>query len=125
MLDDETYRRWTSAFTEGSYYEGSWEEGSKILFLDPDGNGMVAKIAENRPHEFVSIEMVGFVQKGVEDTESDGAQAMAGAHENYTLKESDGKTEVQVDMDSSDEYYAVFDEMWPRALKKLKELCEK
>ena len=26
MLDDETYRDWTAAFSEGSYYEGAWEE---------------------------------------------------------------------------------------------------
>ena len=125
MLDDETYREWTSAFSEGSYYEGSWEEGSKILFLDPDGNGIAARIAENRPYEFVSIETVGFVQNGVEDTESEAAKVMAGGYENYTFSESDGATEVQVDMDTSEEYQAMFEEMWPKGLQKLKELCEK
>lgn len=125
MLDDKSYREWTSAFNDGSYYEGSWEEGSKIRFLSPDGSGMVAKIAENRPYEFISIEMIGFVQNGVEDTESEGAKAMAGAHENYTFSESDGVTTVDVDMDTSEEYRTMFEESWPKGLKKLKELCEK
>ncbi len=125
MLDRDTYREWTSAFHEGSRYEGSWDQGSKILFLGPDGSGMVSRIAENRPYEFISIEHVGFVQNGVEDAESEGAKAMAGAHENYTFHESDGVTEVQVDMDTSEEYESMFQEMWPKGLTKLKELCEK
>ncbi|HEX6981696.1 MAG TPA: SRPBCC family protein [Balneolaceae bacterium] len=124
MLNDETYRKWTSAFTEGSYFEGSWDRGSKILFLDPDKNGMVAKIAENKPHEFISIEHIGFIAGGVEDTESEGAKAFAGAHENYMLSETDGKTEVSVEMDTSEEYKEMFEGMWPKALAKLKELAE-
>lgn len=62
MLDDETYRKWTTAFSPGSYYEGSWDEGSKILFLAPDENGklsgMTSIIAENRPYEFISIKHI-------------------------------------------------------------------
>lgn len=124
MLNDETYRKWTSAFTEGSYFEGSWDQGSKILFLDPDRNGMVAKIAENKPYEFISIEHIGFVANGDEDTESEGAKAFAGAHENYTFRETGGKTEVSVDMDTNEEYKAMFEDAWPKALAKLKELSE-
>ena len=48
MLGDATYRDWTTAFAEGSYYEGSWELGKEIRFLSPQGGGMVAVIAERR-----------------------------------------------------------------------------
>src|SRR5688572_26021299 len=90
MLSDETYRQWTSAFNPGSYYKGDWKEGSKILFLgpNPDGSGeggMVSRIKENRPHEFISIEHLGIVQNGVEDTESEEAKKWAPAYENYTF----------------------------------------
>lgn len=125
MLNNETYQKWTSAFAEGSHYKGSWEKGSKILFLDPKGEGMLAKIAENKPYEFISIETLGFVNNGKEDTESEGAKAMAGSHENYTFKETGGTTQVSVDMDTSEEYKAMFEEDWPKALEKLKALCEK
>lgn len=124
MLNDETYREWTSPFMEGSYYKGSWEEGSEIQFLDPDGMGMSGKIAENKPYEFISIEMTGFVKDGEEDTESEGAKAMAGAHENYSFKETNGITEVSVDTGTTEEYKAMFEEAWPKALAKLKELSE-
>ena len=125
MLEDETYRQWTSAFAEGSHYEGSWEEGEKILFLGPDKNGMVSTIAENRLHEFISIRHLGVIKHGAVDTESDEAKQWAPAFENYTFAENDGKTTVAVDMDIEEEYKEAFSGMWPKALKLLKNLCEK
>ena len=124
MLQDETYRQWTSAFVEGSHYKGSWDEGSKILFLDPKGQGMVSRIVRNKTYEFLSIEHLGFMANGEEDTESDSAKALSGALENYTLTETDGVTEVQVDMDTDEQYKTMFQDMWPKALQKLKQLAE-
>ncbi len=125
MLEDETYRQWTRAFTKGSHFEGSWKEGEKILFLDPEGDGMVSIIAENRLHEFISVKHIGIVKNGVEDTESEEAQKWAPAYENYTFTDHDGKTAVSVDMDIEEEYEAMFKEMWPKALDLLKDLCER
>jgi len=130
MLDDQPYREWTNAFNEGSHYKGSWEKGSKILFLGPDPNtgqegGMVSRIFENRPYEFISIEHLGIVQNGVEDTTSEAARKWAPAFENYTFKDRAGATEVLVDIDVEDEYVQMFSEMWPKGLRKLKELAEK
>ena len=130
MLDDQPYREWTKAFNEGSYYKGSWEKGSKILFLGPDPNtgeegGMVSRIAENKPYEFISIEHLGIVQNGVEDTTSEAARKWAPAFENYRFNDKDGATEVLVDMDVEDEHVQMFNEMWPKGLRKLKELAEK
>lgn len=125
MLDDKTYRLWASAFMEGSHYQGSWDEGSKILFLGPEGSGMVSEIAENRPYKFISIKYIGLVNKGVEDTESEEAKKWAPAFENYTFSEVNGETTVSVEMDILKEYKKMFQKMWPKALKKLKELSEK
>lgn len=130
MLDDKPYREWTKAFNEGSYYKGNWEKGSKILFLGPDPNtgeegGMVSRIAENKPYEFISIEHLGIVQNGVEDTTSEVARKWAPAFENYTFNDKDGATEVLVDIDIEDEHAQMFNEMWPEALRKLKKLAEK
>lgn len=130
MLEDATYRQWTRAFNEGSYYKGDWSKGSKMLFLGPDPNtgkegGMVSRIKENRLHEYISIEHLGIVHDGIEDTTSDAVKPWAGSLENYTFKEADGKTELLVDIDINDEYKEIFNDMWPRALQKLKELAEK
>ncbi len=129
MLDDKTYRIWTEAFGQGCHYVGDWNKGSKILFLAPSENGMmsgmVSRIAESRPYEYVSIEHLGVVQDGNEDTSSEAVKGWAGAHENYTLTEKNGGTEVLVEIDTVDEYKQMFEEMWPRAVQKLKELAEK
>ena len=65
------------------------------------------------------------VQDGEEDTTSDAVKQWAGSLENYTFKDKNGKTELLVDMDINDEYKDMFSDMWPKALKKLKELAEK
>src|SRR5690348_4411565 len=92
LWNDDTYRKWTEAFHPGSFAESDWNEGSKILFLGPDRNGMVARIAKKVDNEFMSFEHLGELHKGVEDLTSDRVKAFAGAHENYTLKDVNGKT---------------------------------
>jgi len=124
LWDDATYRKWTAAFTEGSYAETDWKEGSKVLFLDGKGQGMVSKIAKNRPNEFMSIEHLGEVKDGIEDTTSEKVKAWAGAHENYTLKKVNGKTELSVDMDVTDDFKDYFKDTWPKALDSVKQLSE-
>jgi len=129
MLEDKTYRIWTEAFSKGSHFIGDWSKGSKILFLGPNENGemggMVSRIKENKKYEFISIEHIGMVQDGKEDTTSEAIKVWAGALENYTFKDKSGTTEILVEMDSNEEYAEMFSSMWPKALQKLKEISEK
>jgi hypothetical protein len=129
MLDDATYREWSSVFSPGSYYEGSWQPGSQITFLgDDEGDepvgGMVGVIAEHRPDEFVSIEYTGVILNGDIDTSSEFAQKVKGTRESYSFAEADGITTVSVDIDVDEEWADMFREEWPRALAKLTELAE-
>jgi uncharacterized protein YndB with AHSA1/START domain len=124
MLEQDSYRQWTTPFTEGSYYEGSWEKGASIRFLSPGGDGMRAEIAESRRPEFVSIRHLGLISHGVDDTESPAARAWVPAYENYTFTEKDGTTTVVVEADSTEEFAGMFCTMWPLALQRLKEICE-
>jgi hypothetical protein len=125
-----TYRAWTEAFTPGSHYVGNWNQGSKILFLGPDPasgklGGMISRIKESRPYEFISIEHLGVVQDGKEDTASEAAKAWAGALENYLFKEQESATELSVDLEIDEEFQEMFENTWPKALQKVKELAEK
>jgi len=127
MLDDATYREWTSEFGD-SHYTGSWELGSQIRFIgqDDDGTtgGMLGHITANRPHEYVEVEYLGQILDGADDTESEFAKSIAGTHESYTFTENDGVTTVVVELDSTDELAEMFDELWPAALAKLKKIAE-
>ena len=130
MLDDKPYREWTAAFNPGSYYKGDWNKGSKMLFLGPnpetgEEGGMVSRIAEHKLYEFISIEHLGIIQKGVEDTTSDEARKWAPAYENYSFKVKDGATEVLVSLDIDEEETELFNKMWLEALQKLKEIAER
>lgn len=124
MLAPATYEQWTAAFAEGSRYEGSWDEGARILFLGPDGNGMVSTIAASRRPAFLSILHLGVVKGVVEDTTSEAVKAWAGAHENYTFSEKGSGTELKVELDVTPDFEAFMNETWPKALARLKEISE-
>ena len=135
MLGDATYREWTSIFYPGSYFKGDWGEGSKILFLGPNPNGqgeggMSSRIKTNRKHDFISIEHLGVVSNGKEDTTSDEVKKWTPIFENYTFTKKGEETLLVVDMEmpSTSEAKAMaemFKGIWPQSLLKLKEICER
>lgn len=128
MLKEESYKEWTSVFNPSSHFKGSWEKGSKILFIGTDekGNagGMVSRIKENIPNKFVSIEHIGILQGENEITTGPEVKGWAGALENYSFTQQNGNTLLEVEMDSNEEFKGYFEETFPKALKKLKEICE-
>jgi hypothetical protein len=124
LWEDASYRKWTRVFHEGSYAVTDWKKGSKVLFLSPDGEGMVSVIEEIRPDEYMSIKHLGMVKNGVEDLDSEETFKWSGAHENYTLKGMNGKTELIIDMDTTEDYFEYFSKIWPEALKIIKALSE-
>ena len=138
MLDQDTYRQWSSAFSDGSYYTGGWEEGDTIRFLgpdpgdsadadadaDPDG-GMLGTIVASRANEFVQVEYTGLVSNGVDDTASEPARQIAGTHESYSFSENNGVTTVVTEIEVLDEWAPMFRDMWPVALDRLRDLAER
>lgn len=124
LWSDATYREWTSVFSEGSRAESDWKQGSKILFLDGKGAGMVSTIAVKKAPEFMSFKHLGEVHAGVEDLTSKRVSEWSGALENYTLKSVHGKTELSVEIDLADEFKDYFLEIFPKALDKVKSLAE-
>lgn len=119
------YNTWASAFAEGSTVKtDNWKEGSKILFHDGNGSGMVSMVAANRPNEFMSFKHLGMVKDGVEDTSSDAVSAWAGSLENYTLTGNNGSSTLSVEMDITEDFKDYFMKTWPLALDKVKGLAE-
>jgi uncharacterized protein YndB with AHSA1/START domain len=128
MTDSKKYSEWVKVFNPTSHFKGSWERGSKILFIgtDSDGTegGMVGRIKENIPGRFVSIEYVGVVEKGKEVMSGSKVDQWAGSLENYTFTDEEGKTLLKVDVDVALEWQKYFENMWPKALNDLKAICE-
>lgn len=128
LSDKSNYEAWTALFNPTSSFEGTWEKGSKMLFVGQDENGdkggMVSRIIENIPNKFVSIQHYGLVQGNVEVTEGPEVEKWANGFENYTFEENNGVTTIIVDLDTTVEFVEYMNEAYPSALEKLKEICE-
>lgn len=129
MLADATYRDWTSQFCPGSYFEGDWSEGSTIRFLGPDPNtgelgGMVSRIEKHDHPRHLVIKHVGVVSNGENVFEGPEVEAWAPSLEEYFFEPTPGGTLLTVRTDTADSYVDYFNETWPKALARLKELAE-
>lgn len=136
MLGDEGYRIWTLEFNPGgSWYEketeGDFVLGEKVTFLGPNPEtegeigGMLSSVKEVRPYEFISFEHRGYIMGNIEITDTPEILSWAPAYENYTFEKiADDKTKVTVDVEMSAEYSDMMAALWPKALLKLKEICE-
>jgi len=125
IIGKDTYPQWTAPFAEGSNAKTDWKKGSKAIFSSGNGDGMVSEIAENIPHEFLSIRHLGMITNGVEDLDSEEIKKWSGSMEDYRLSDVGGKTEWKVEMDVAGEWEDYMNETWPLALQKAKELAEK
>lgn len=122
LWNDDTYKKWTAAFMEGSYAESSWEEGAKISFLSPGENGMFGIINKKVENEEMTFKHLGEIKNGVEENKN-----WNDATESYRLSSVPDGTLVNVvlTMDDANQNFAgYFDEAFPKALAELKRLCE-
>lgn len=123
-----SYEQWTSLFNPTSTYEGNWNEGSKILFIGVDEKGekggMVSRIVAHDPNRFVSIQHYGLVKGMEEITTGPDVEKWANGFENYTFEPNGSSTTVTVDLDITDDFVSYMEQTYPKALSKLKEICE-
>jgi uncharacterized protein YndB with AHSA1/START domain len=123
MFDPLAYRDWTSAFSEGSYFEGSWEVGRRLRFLDPRGFGMEAVVDESVEHEKLSLRLVGEIKDG--RPVADSALHREPAHERYVFSANSAGTHLAIHLQSWDDGFTDFlQATWPQALQRLKVLAE-
>ena len=121
LWDDASFRDWSSVFAEGSYAVSDWKEGSTVQFIDPGSNsGMQAVIEKWRPSEFISFRH----EAEIKDGKVQPPAAWSGAHEDYTLTSSNGRTTLKVDLDAADEHREMFEDKFPKALQRIKKLSE-
>lgn len=119
LWDDFSFRQWTSAFTEGSFYQGNLEENGVIKFLDPQNNGMFSKIVKLIPNQEIIFLHLGEIYNGVE-----APQNWEEATERYILTEHENTTSLEVEIQTSEEFKTFFEEKFPNALSNVKHLSE-
>ncbi|WP_428665619.1 SRPBCC domain-containing protein [Runella sp.] len=124
LWNDTTYPQWTAVFTEGSRAESDWKEGSKVLFLDGKGDGLVSKIETLDENNTMVFKHLGEMSKGVEKPSDAKSMEWEGATESYFLKEADGVTSLEVELFGTEEHKTYFESMFPKALDVVKQLAE-
>ncbi|HEY1089784.1 MAG TPA: SRPBCC domain-containing protein [Burkholderiaceae bacterium] len=118
LFEAATYEQWTAAFCAGSRFEGSWEQGSEMRFLAPDGRGLQAQIEESRREAHLAI------QHRAEIDASGQLREMEPAYECYDLRDELGSTRLEVSLDVPPHHESYMRRTWPLALALLKQLCE-
>ena len=125
LWDDENYENWTSAFCEGSFTISDWNEGSKIYFLGPGGGGgMNSKISIKKPFDVMSFIHISEIKDFKELPLTEESESWSGSEERYDLSENNGVTTVKTTMDIVETHADYFNEAFPKALQKLKEIAE-
>ncbi len=125
LWNDTTYREWTRVFTEGSYAVSDWNEGSKIQFLDAKGDGMHSIIEKKVTNQLMAFKHLGIVSKGVEQPIGEKYKEWSDAKEIYHLKDSDGKTELSIELNSPEDMEDYFQKTFPKSLEIVKEISER
>ena len=124
LWNDDTYRRWTSVFHEGSYAKSNWNEGDEIYFLGPEGGGMYSVIDRLVPNEHMSFKHLGVVKDGINQPMDEETKQWSGAMEKYALQSEGENTLLNVQLDTVDDHEKYFSEKFPEALAKVKEIAE-
>lgn len=124
VLNDYYTSIWYEEFSLGARAETTWEEGSKVVFTDVSGGGLVGQVIVNHPLEMVTVEYQGIMHAGYEEYDSEDAQEVKGGRETYTLTGIDDLTELIVETDIPPALFESMSMAWERALRKIKKLSE-
>lgn len=124
MLQPATYQQWTQVSWPGSLYEGKWEQGEEIRFVSANGSGILAVVQELIPLTYLSLEHMAVLLPGGIADSSEAVKIWIGTLERYRFNSSGKNTILTVEIITNPACADMFDEGWPKALDKLKELSE-
>ena len=124
LLGADYIKIWYTAFGEGLEAKTDWQLGSKAVFNDQKGDGMIGRIITNEPNKKITIEYDGFMVKGQEDFTSEAALATKGSQETYTLVSASNGTALDITCDMDENYFDMMSGMWENAVQKIKKLSE-
>lgn len=122
LWDDQTMREWTGIIDEGTYMKGELKEGNQVEFISAvNGYGVTSLVEKLVPNEYILF-------RQIMDTKESGAEERdkewTGGRESYTLTEKDGVTTLTGELDVPTELTEIFQDRYPKALARVKEMAE-
>ncbi|RDC63799.1 SRPBCC family protein [Adhaeribacter pallidiroseus] len=124
LLLDQYNRIWFAEFSPGTFADTDWQEGSKVVFKDDSGSGIIGTIVANQFGKLLSVEYTGILKADAEDYASKEAQQVKGGREIYRVAENNGATQLEIEADMGAEMYEMMAGAWDQALLKIKDLAE-
>lgn len=124
LWKEETYKKWTSVFCEGSYTISEWNQGDKIHFMSPNGEGLYSVIETKTPNEYMAFKHLGEMKNFEELPIDEETKKWTGAMETYRLIPEEEFTTLIAQVDVVEKYLDYFKETFPKGLEKVKELSE-
>ena len=119
LFTQDSQQKWSSALSEGTYFEGNWEEDSIMTFLDQENNGMYNLVLKNIPSSELKMKYLGWIINGELNP-----QPWEDSTVTYVLEPNEAGTLLTVQVNSLDEFVAFFNSKYPQNLEKIKELSE-
>lgn len=112
-------RNWPSAVNEGTYFEGTWEEGSVMRFLDDENNGMYNSVEKNIPNKELTMKHLGWIYDG-----ELSPQNWEDSTVTYLLESNENGTLLTGKINALDEFVDFFNSKYPSNFEKVKKLSE-
>jgi hypothetical protein len=100
------------------------KQGGRIHFLTPAGSGMYSNVIFYMPNKSVLFQHIGEIKNFEEQPVDEETEKWSGSFEQYTLTENKNKIILEAKVDLSPEHFGYFDQAFPKALLKLKEIAE-
>lgn len=128
LWNDQTFRDWANLIDDGTYMKGELKEGCEVEYISSvNGYGVTSYVEKLIFGEYVKL-------KHLADTKGNGTEKRekewTGGTESYQLTESasstgDVLTELSIVMDVPENLVDYFNEVYPKVMRRIKELSEK
>jgi uncharacterized protein YndB with AHSA1/START domain len=122
LFSSPSYSVWTSVFCNGSYALTDWQTGSNYQFLNPSGDGIFGIITQHETNKKMYFTHHGEV-KNLLNQEVGGE--WYNMTEMYMLETNDDGCILVIEITTPEGYTSYFEEVYPKALAKVKLLSEK
>lgn len=119
LFTQDYYGKWSSAMNSGTYFEGNWEEGSIMKFLDQKNNGMYNLVEINKENQLLRMKHLGWIIDG-----ELSPQGWEDSTVTYILEPNDNGTLLKAEVNSLDEFIEFFNTKYPQNFELIKNLSE-
>lgn len=125
LWDKESFKIWSMPLFDGSHYEGTIKENSRIQFLTPKGYGLFSDVHLLKPEELIIFKHIGKVINFKEQELDEKTKRWTGCFELYRLTEiSKDMTELEVEIDVTNARLEYMRKHFSECLDNLKQLSE-